>query len=174
MSNLPLSGGKCCHLDGGTRIPLIIRYPDVAKAGVECDELVHLVDLFPTFLEYTGAARREGQILDGMSLRPVIEQRGTLGDRAVFLHFPRKLTTSKIAGASNMHKGTFKLTRMYGGSEDQMSDRYFLYDFRNDPGEQNDLAEKLPEKVEELKAELNAWLEEVGALIPKPNPSYKG
>ena len=61
--------------------------------------------------------------------------------------------------------------------------QYFLYDLRNDPGEQHDLAASMPEKVAEMKASLSEWIETVavsrgpketncaGAGPPPPPPA---
>ena len=45
-----------------------------------------------------------------------------------------------------------------------------LYNLKDDISEQNDLSRKLPQKAEELRIKLHAWLKEVGARMPKPNP----
>ena len=41
-----------------------------------------------------------------------------------------------------------------------------LFNLKNDPGEQNDLARKQEEKAKELTARLHAWRKEVGAKMP--------
>jgi len=43
---------------------------------------------------------------------------------------------------------------------------------RDDIGEQNNLAAKMPAKVEQLRARLHNWRKEVGAQMPSRNPSY--
>jgi predicted nuclease with TOPRIM domain len=53
--------------------------------------------------------------------------------------------------------GDFKLIERY---EDG---RVHLYDLKEDIGETNDLAEKMPDKVASLRARLHEWYEEVGA-----------
>ena len=44
----------------------------------------------------------------------------------------------------------------------------YFYDLVNDPGEQNDLSESLPEKATELRARLDAYLTKVDARLPEP------
>ncbi|MEA1997476.1 MAG: sulfatase, partial [Gemmatimonadota bacterium] len=48
-----------------------------------------------------------------------------------------------------------------------------LYNLREDIGETNNLAEKMPEKAQELKEMLHAWLKSVNADMPPRNPDYK-
>jgi hypothetical protein len=50
--------------------------------------------------------------------------------------------------------------------------RVELYNLRDNVGEQNDLAAKMPDKVEALRSRLHAWRKEVGAQMPAPNPKY--
>jgi len=45
-----------------------------------------------------------------------------------------------------------------------------LYNLGQDIGEQQNLAVQNPAKVQELHAKLIAWRQEVGALMPTPNP----
>ena len=58
-SNLPLRVGKGSCYEGGTRVPLIVDWPGVTKAGSVCDTPVISMDLFPTFMEIAGIARRQ-------------------------------------------------------------------------------------------------------------------
>src|SRR3982750_128040 len=53
-SNLPLRVGKGSVYEGGARVPLIIRWPGVAKPGSVCDTPVISMDLFPTFMQIAG------------------------------------------------------------------------------------------------------------------------
>ena len=54
-SNHPLRGAKGMLYEGGIREPLVIRWPGVTKAGSRSSEPVIGVDLYPTFVEATGA-----------------------------------------------------------------------------------------------------------------------
>jgi len=49
-----------------------------------------------------------------------------------------------------------------------------LYNLNNDLGEQNNLVKTHPEIATALMAELKAWLEDVDANMPKPNPDWRG
>ena len=52
--------------------------------------------------------------------------------------------------------------------------RVELYDLKNDIGEQHDLTREEPAKAAELKLLLNDWRKQVNALMPTPNPNFKG
>src|SRR4029077_17354489 len=53
-SNLPLPVGKGSCYEGGTRVPLIVYWPGVTKAGSACDTPVISMDFYPTLLEMAG------------------------------------------------------------------------------------------------------------------------
>jgi hypothetical protein len=62
--------------------------------------------------------------------------------------------------------GDYKLIEFY---EDM---RVELYNIKDDIGEKNDLAPKMPEKVAELRDQLHAWRQDVAAQMPTVNPNY--
>lgn len=65
--------GKISAYATATHIPMLVRWPGRAKAGLVRDELVSTVDLFPTFIEAAG-----GRITDprqtGRALQPLVRE----------------------------------------------------------------------------------------------------
>lgn len=59
-------------MEGGVRVPLIVRSPWVTRPGVVVDALVHLVDLLPTFADIAHAPVGDALDLDGRSLAPFL------------------------------------------------------------------------------------------------------
>jgi arylsulfatase A-like enzyme len=167
-SNLPLRVGKGSCYEGGTRTPLIVYWPGVTKAGSVCDTPVIGMDLFRTILEVVGVKEGADKALDSVSLVPLLRQTGGLQRDELFWHYPHyqhyQLGGTTPYGA--IRKGDFKLIEYFSDM------RVELYNLREDVGEQNDLATKMPDKVEELRARLHAWRKEVGAQMPTPNPKY--
>jgi hypothetical protein len=51
--------------------------------------------------------------------------------------------------------------------------RVELYNLRDDLGERNDLAARMPDKAAELRKMLHLWRNEVGARMPTPNPNRR-
>ena len=167
-SNLPLRVGKGSCYEGGTRVPLIVYWPGVARAGSVCETPVISMDLFPTLVEMTGAKMPSGATPDGTSLVPLLKQSGNLDRDALFWHYPHyqhyQLGGTTPYGA--VRAGDFKLIEFF----DDM--RVELYNLRDDIGEEHTLADKMPEKVRELRERLHKWREQVGAQMPSRNPSY--
>ena len=167
-SNLPLRVGKGSGYEGGTRVPLIIYWPGVTKAGSVCDTPVISMDLYPTVLEMIGEHSAAQKGVDGVSLVPLLRNDGPLKRDELFWHYPHyqhyQLGGTTPYGA--IRKGDFKLVELF----DDM--RVELYNLREDLGERHNLAEKMPAKVKELRARLHQWREEVGAQMPTVNPQY--
>ena len=163
-SNVPLRGGKGWVYEGGIREPLIVRWPGVAKPGSVVSVPVSSPDFFPTLLEAAGAKPQPGQVLDGASLVPLLKG-GAIAQRAIFWHYPH-YGNQGGAPCAAVRRGDWKLIEW---AEDN---RVELFHLAEDIGEQNNLAEKEPQRVAELRAELAAWQKQVGARFPTPNPNY--
>ena len=65
-----------------------------------------------------------------------------------------------------MRSGDWKLIHFYDG------DRVELYNLKDDVSESHDLATERPDVVKRLRAKLNAWLDEMGALNPTVNADW--
>ncbi|MEM6777471.1 MAG: sulfatase [Planctomycetota bacterium] len=169
--NGPLRGGKCSWFEGGVRVPMVIRWPGHSGAGHSCETPVHLIDLYPTLLGITGSSPRPGQVLDGVDMSPLLTGE-TIPERPLYCHFPRtKTTVDQIPGGSFIRSGDYKLVRVYDYASDT-SGRKLLFNLKDDLGETKNLAEELPEVVLSLEAQLDAWLAETNAMVPRPNPRY--
>jgi arylsulfatase A-like enzyme len=163
-SNLPLRGGKGWMYEGGIREPLLVRWPAVVTAGRVIETPVSSPDFFPTLLEIAGAKPVSGQVLDGVSLLPVLRGE-TLPERALYWHYPHYGNQGGAPGAA-IRRGNWKLIEWL---EDQ---RVELFDLSRDPGEQNDLANRDPKRAATLRDEMKSWQKSVGARFPTPNPKF--
>jgi arylsulfatase A-like enzyme len=165
--NAPLRSGKGSLYEGGTRVPLIVRWPGVIQPGSVCDEPAIHVDLFPTLLEISGAVSPP-QPLDGESLVRLCRDPGAnLRRDAIFQHFPGYLGagggTWRTTPVGVIESGDWKLMEFF---EDG---RLELYHLREDIGESRNLAKDKPDKAKELHTKLLAWRKEVHAPMPTPH-----
>jgi arylsulfatase A-like enzyme len=117
-----------------------------------------------TLLDVSGGKPGPGQVLDGTSLLPVLRG-GELPERALFWHYPH-YGNQGGAPAAAIRRGNWKLIEWF---EDNQVE---LFNLAEDVGEQKDLASAQPERVARLRAELQAWHKQVGALFPVTNPAY--
>jgi arylsulfatase A-like enzyme len=177
----PLRGDKGTYYEGGIREPFFIKWPGVVKPGTKSDVPIIGVDLYPTFCEMAGAKLPGKQLLDGVSLVPLLDGRiDTLGERALFWHFPAYLQVGadvegqesrdplfRTRPCSIIRLGDWKLHQYFedGGLE--------LYNLKDDVSEKRNLAREMPEKTRELLQRLERWRKKVGAPVPsEPNPEY--
>jgi arylsulfatase A len=167
-SNVPLRLGKASAYEGGVRVPLIVYWPGVTRAGTVTDAPVITMDLFPTIVEMAGLpASAARTAVDGVSFAPVL--RGAMRPaRELFWHYPHH-QHYQLGGAmpyGAIRSGDFKLVEFFNDMHVE------LYNIRADIGEKNDLATSMKGKADELRTRLHAWRQEVGAQMPTPNPKY--
>lgn len=155
-SNLPLSGGKGWLLEGGVRVPMIVRSPGAAMGeGSVCDAPITGADIYPTALSLLEQPPRPKQRLDGVSLAPLF--RGEPFDRGpIFWHYPHYSNQGGYPGGA-VRDGRWKLVQRY---EDG---RVHLYDLGADIEEKQDLAMIQPERAAEMQKHLEQWYAEVDA-----------
>jgi len=153
-SNLPLRGGKGWLYEGGIRVPWIVRVPGVTKAGSVCDGPISTIDALPTLLDLAGEPLPAHEI-DGVSFAPLLGGE-ELGERPLFWHYPHYGNQGGFPGGA-VRLGDHKLIERF---EDG---RVHLFDLASDPGERDDLAEREPERVGELRALLHAFYARHGA-----------
>ena len=170
-SNAPLRGGKATMYEGGVRGPAIVVQPESIEAGSQSDEVIQSSDFYPTLLELLSIDPQPRQHFDGVSIVPALRGQ-PLNRKAIFTYFPHAPGVPDwLPPSVSVHHGDWKLIRIFhGGQEGQH--RYKLFDLRDDLGEQNNLANALPERVRELDASIEQFLVNTGAVRPLPNPAF--
>ena len=165
-SNLPLRAGKGWLYEGGIREPMIIKWPGVTQAGSVCSETVVSTDFCPTLLDMAGLPALPDQHVDGVSLVPLLKGATRLDRTAVYWHYPHYGNQGGSPGAA-VRVGDYKLIEFF---EDG---RLELYNLRQDIGEQEDLAARMPGKVKALSDMLHQWFTQVEARMPTPYPGQQ-
>lgn len=160
--NTPFRAGKGFLHEGGTRIPLILRWPGRAAAGRLVDAPVVNTDWLPTLLQIAGLPVPDG--LDGAGMAPLIDG-GKTPARSLFWHFPHYANQGSRPSGS-VRDGDWKLIENY---EDGSA---ALFNLREDPCETNDLAAQQPERAKELLSELAAWRARLGAQNNSANQDF--
>ncbi len=163
-NNSPLRSGKGSLYEGGIRVPLMVRWPYVTKAGEVCHEPVTSCDLYPTLLDMLSLKgdEKHNQAMDGVSLKPVLrDSNATLLREALHWHYPHYYPTTTPVSA--IRKGDWKLLEYYENGQIE------LYNLKDDIGESTDLSEKRPQKASELKKALDDWKKRVDAKLPTEN-----
>ncbi len=164
--NSPLSEGKGWMYEGGTREPLIIKWPGVVEPGSLCEVPVTSPDFYPTMLEIAGLDLMPEQHCDGVSFLPLLKGSGDLEREAIFWHYPHYGNQGGTPGSS-VRCGGYKLIEFFEDGKIE------LYNLRKDISEEQNLADAEPQRTKELKTMLADWREKVEAKIPEPNPDYE-
>jgi arylsulfatase A-like enzyme len=164
-SNLPLRYGKGWLYDGGLRVPLIIKWPGVTKAGSIAKFPVINTDFYPTFLQMAGVPPMPQQDKDGVSMVPLLKGKKSIEQPVLYWHFPH-YSNQKGTPSSAIQEGLWKLIQFYNNNHVE------LYNLRIDIGERYNLVKKFPQKTASLLYKLNKWKQRTHAKIPKINPSY--
>ncbi|MFT5129567.1 MAG: putative heme-binding domain-containing protein [Rhodothermales bacterium] len=166
-NNKPLSGHKFDVLEGGVRVPMIIRWPKQVPAGKVYGDMVSSTDVFPTVVKAAGLQMPKGQAADGVDLLPFItgKMQSKPHDWLCWQNrawLPRKkgshvVPTPKVHNSA-IRKGNWKLVR-YGEKIGSVvpPPAWRLYDLKKDIGEQNDVAKQHTEVVKELSAHFDHW-----------------
>ncbi len=166
----PFRAGKGYLYEGGTRIPLIVRWPDKMKSGQTIESPVSLMDLMPTLMEIAGLelGKTVGP-LDGVSLKSSWLQQGApvaAKERSFFWHFPH-YTNQGSRPAAATRQGNWKLIEYL---EDGAIE---LYDLDKDIGEKNNIAKENAEKAKLIADSLHVWQKKLGVQFGLPNPDAK-
>lgn len=170
-NNFPLKYGKGNIHEGGVRIPLIVSWPSKIEANSKSDAIISSIDFYPTLLDAASTKADKAQILDGVSLMPVLTKNKNLKRKAIFCHFPHYTPATNNYPSTSVRKGDWKLIRFYGEGENQ-TDAYKLYNLKDDIGEQKDLSGEMPKLVKKLNALIVNHVNEVDGIFPKINPAY--
>ncbi|MGJ8644433.1 MAG: sulfatase family protein [Luteolibacter sp.] len=137
----PLRGGKGAFLEGGMRMPTVIRWPGKIPAGVPNSELMTTMDLLPTFAKLAGADISSDRVIDGKDITPTLFENKATPHEAFFYHQGEVLKAVR-SGKWKLHLGSAKEKQAAGGA---------LYDLETDMGESKNLLEEYPETAERLR-----------------------
>ncbi len=177
--NAGMRGGKTSLHEGGSRVPLFVRWPAAKWQPHLVRHITAHIDLFPTLMALCGVSPPAGPKVDGVSLRPLLE--GGAGtpwpDRVLFTHNPID-ETNKYPGAvrTQTHRLVREIKGSGGGSKAKANDAsatpWQLYDMEKDPGQETNIATQQPELAAQLAAKYDAWFADIsgGGLRRFPLP----
>jgi len=140
--NLPLAGTKSNHLEGGVRVPFIMRWPGQIDQKSEYHNPISTFDLLPTFVAAAGGDVDEIKDIDGVDLLPFLKKSNK--------GRPHETLFWKKDCRAAVRYGDYKLIRY----PDRPAE---LFNIINDESEQNDLAAENPELVRQMFKMIFDW-----------------
>lgn len=138
----PFSGQKTELLEGGIRVPGLVRWPSRIKPGQVSQQVAISMDWLPTLLAAAGAAPDPAYPPDGVNLLPVL-----LGEQGVQ---PRTLYWRYKSNAQRaLREGDWKYLKIRG--------QEFLFNLASDQRERANLAQREPQRLAQLRAQWESW-----------------
>jgi arylsulfatase A len=172
--NGDLRGHKADIFDGGHRVPFVVRWPGVVEAGTETSRLTCQTDILATCAEIVGRELKAGEGVDSVSFLATLKDASQVARDAIVHH--------SINGSFAIREGKWKLclcpdsggwSEPKPGKAAKDAPPVQLFDLEADPGEEKNLAEDLPEKVEAMTALMQRYVDE-GRSTPGERQSNDG
>jgi arylsulfatase len=175
----PLREGKGTCLEGGTRVPCVMRWPGKIPADTRSDAMFMTIDLLPTLAKLIGAKLPELPI-DGMDVWPIISglPAATNPHPAYALYYNTNELQAVLSG-----DGRWKLLLPHsyrtlngrsGGSNGRPVNyqqakitQPELYDLTNDIGETSNIAGANPDVLAKLTAAAEKFRADLGDNLTK-------
>ena len=161
--NVPLSGAKHSLLEGGIRVPFIVRGPSI-KAGSVCRVPVAGYDFLPTFYELAGGKGKLSAELDGGSFVSLFSDPETDSVKrpidGLIFSWPRQ-------GMAAIRSRKWKLLAEVNAKREIQSAK--LFNVVDDIAEERDLSTTQADKAKQLHTRLKTYLE----TVVDPSPTMK-
>jgi arylsulfatase A len=145
----PLRDYKASVYEGGHRIPFVVRWPGVVRAGSVCRHLVHQADLMATLAEILDTTLPENAGEDSFSFLPLLKGR----DEPVRTH----AVSCACAGTPGLRQGPWKLVL---AADDETKTPVQLYNLDADLGETTNVAAAQPQLVAQLRGVMERFIVE--------------
>lgn len=163
VGSTPFRSHKGRPSEGGIRVPAIVRFPSLIKEKTILREFMSVMDLMPTFLDLAGTSHpgveykgRKIWPVEGKSLLPY------LGGEESVVH-SKPLYGFSIHKRQGLQVGDWKIIQL----SEITKPSWELYNLASDPGETENLAHKLPERLQAMISEWEKFTD-TGIIVSGP------
>lgn len=177
--NTPLRMFKGFPSQGGVRVPAFAHYPKTVKQGVRYDKILTVMDVMPTILEVADI-QHPGQHFRG---REVVSMQGAsmlamLTGDAEATHADNYVVGWELFSKRALRQGDWKI--IYAPYQEVFEPRvggiktdvWQLYNLASDPNEMHDLADKHPDKLQEMIGLWDVYVKTNGVILPDKISGY--
>ena len=154
FSSMDYRGLKGSLYEGGHRVPFIVRWPDVVKAGTKTDYHGSLVDMMATAADINGVTLADNAGEDSVSFLPVLQGKKVNDKkRAIIYHSDAgyySIAQGKWKLILNKAGGTRRLNPKDSNSPVKNAGKIQLFNMEKDPTERESIHSQFPEVVGNL------------------------
>ncbi|MBL7214477.1 MAG: arylsulfatase [Phycisphaerae bacterium] len=156
-----LHGWKYLVYEGGTRVPLIVRWPAKIRSGTTTDQMFCLVDLLSTCATITGQSIPPDTAIDSMELSDVLLGKTDRQIRnAVIQHGISDTLSIRQADWKFIPANAKRQTTGIGRGANPKDQRFaesiitedLLFNLADDPAETKNIIDQHPQKAKQLKS----------------------
>lgn len=149
----PWRGGKYSNFEGGTRVPMILRWPARVKPGVS-DAVVSHIDFAASFAALVGQALKHDDVPDSTDQLSVLLGESKVGRAELIEH--AQVLSLREGKWKYITPGKGPARNVYTNTEMGNLPAPQLYDISADPGETQNVAAQHPDIVNRLRDRLEA------------------
>jgi arylsulfatase A-like enzyme len=150
----PFTGMKTELLEGGIRVPCLLRWPTAIPGGLVSDQVLISMDWMPTLLSAAGLAPDDRMPSDGMDLLDRLSGREAVTPRLLFWRYRHNQQRA-------CRDGDYKFLKI--------RENTFLFNVATDPRERANLKDRLPEVYSRLAGQWEAWN---ATMLPEDPDSF--
>lgn len=148
-NNAPLRGGKGSTFEGGFRVPMFMHWPAGLQSGKTYAHPVTALDLYPTFAGLANAEVPSDKELDGLDIMDAVKTGESPSDERIIYTVNHKAGYSDVGA----RMGDYKVVRFNHRP-------WLLYNVAEDPGENQNLRQRHPEKIEEIVGQMRELVQQ--------------
>jgi arylsulfatase A len=179
FSRQGLRGQKSNVWEGGHRVPGVFRWPERIAAGSECEVPICGIDYLPTVCDLLDLPLPDDRPIDGTSILPLLEGKGDQFQRDTPLYW----FFYRLNPAVAMRDGAWALVANTNDADrpkthplvredmphirQSRPEEFQLFNLQDDLGQQHDLAEAEPERLESMVRRLEELHREVVTKGPQ-------
>ena len=154
-NNAPLRGGKGEVFEGGIRVVSLLRWPDQLEGGGKMDQIMTVMDVFPTLMDAAGLMPGTHLSWDGASLWPAIRD----GRRAPRQNDVFFASETPIYGhfSLTLFNEDWKLVQEIQQDQITTTVTNHLFNIAEDPNEYNNLASVHPDVAASMAERIRNW-----------------
>jgi len=158
-----LREGKMTSFEGGVRVPTLAMWKGKIKPKSVYNDMALMVDWFPTFANLAQAKLTTDRPYDGEDISEVLLTNGKRKHNE-FIYFKGDKPEAYRQGDWKLKLASEKIEGNNHNRKEIAAHPILLFNLKNDPSEQNNLAEKMPDKVKEMQLAMENYRKSLGAF----------